>query len=111
MRFSKHSCFCWATGTGETKKPKAKGVTFDLNLNNTEEMTQETIVKSTSLNDSDSGVGSQNSSAVGISSQDFGDEFDGEFQTTSSGKHHTAIISRFALPMTDACSGFTSREI
>lgn len=69
-----------------------------MNLNNKVETTQDATPKNTSLNDSDSGVGSQNSSAIGTSSQefadelhgdlktsqDFGDEFDGEFKNASS---------------------------
>lgn len=83
------SIFCFSLDS-EQIKTKPKGVTFDLNLTSTDENT--TIPSSSketnlSLNDSDSGVGSQNTSGAGLMmSQDFGDEFDGEFQTNGAGK-------------------------
>ena len=65
-------------------KTKPKGVTFDLA---NDETTLPVGSKETnlSLNDSDSGVGSQNTSGAGLMSQDFGDDFDGEFQTSGAG--------------------------
>ena len=68
-------------------KIKPKGVTFDLNLSSTNDRVSPPCRKETnlSLNDSDSGVGSQNTSGAGLMSQDFGDEFDGEFQTSGAG--------------------------
>ena len=88
VRFFKQMFSCCSTD--QTAKTKSKGVTFDLNLNNTtDELAQK--VQTISLNDSDSGVGSHNSSAVGANSQEFGDEFDGEFNTGSAGIDYLSI--------------------
>lgn len=68
----------------EQVKTKPKGVTFDL-ANDETSLPVGSKETNLSLNDSDSGVGSQNTSGAGLMSQDFGDEFDGEFQTNGAG--------------------------
>ena len=76
-------------------KTKSKGVTFDLDSNTETDspiptpaatvINQKDNNSFTNDENDDSGVGSQNTSGIGMTSQDFGEDFDGEFQTSGAG--------------------------